>query len=329
MSKSPKVDRHQCSGITEKNAQCKRLIPLNQTYCYSHLNQANRSTPVAPVAPLRLPTTIPPRSVSRNTLVARQNNSFFPKLPLEVVNGPNYGRLTYDDVSVPVPLGEYVTAWIPVYAQENHPETGREQKYGGLVPFFSEGDVWPTEAFIGLDSDRPLVFVAQFVDPRENNRILTQIFMQGLIDEDDPTGTHAYIRKIPLDYPLQQIVIETPPYGPDVIPISNVPSIIVGWQRVEELRPSVLVDKGQELSNLVLAQEALKGVNAADINPDALLDDIVDSYRRYLRFKIGGFGNTQQSNDFEDEYNNIYNGMYGDSGSLHISYDGIVEGDSA
>jgi hypothetical protein len=43
-------------------------------------------------------------------------------------------------------------------------ETGREQKYGGNVPFFKKGEKWPTK---GKDY---YLFVAQFIDPARNQR---------------------------------------------------------------------------------------------------------------------------------------------------------------
>lgn len=51
-------------------------------------------------------------------------------------------------------------------------ETGLEEKFGGMKPFFKKGEIWPTTQYL-----EPLVFICQFKDPRKNNNNLIRVFL--------------------------------------------------------------------------------------------------------------------------------------------------------
>ena len=172
---------HQCAGITTKNVPCKRMIPLSEKYCYSHVDQGkNPVTIIAkPQTPIRVPTAVPPRviipirvtipatpkvptvprvasppripTVPRVTSPVRARSPvrpqvypvLFNRLPVTEPVDPKYGKIEIDfdgeNYSTNVPADAYRTAYIPI-GQEKRVEIGLEQKFGGSVPFFVEGE---------------------------------------------------------------------------------------------------------------------------------------------------------------------------------------------
>ena len=67
----------------------------------------------------------------------------------------------------------YTTAFIPVYQkkEDNIKETGLEEKFGGNVPFFMEGETWPTF------NNEPMVFICQFKDKLSKKNELIRLFL--------------------------------------------------------------------------------------------------------------------------------------------------------
>ena len=114
--------------------------------------------------------------------------------------------------SVPIEEDEYIDAYIPYGTRlgPEYRETGLEQKYGGSVPLFVEGDIWPTERMLDPNwpTNHPLAFVAQFVDPRGDPNRLVQIFLRNAEEEDiEGAGRRdAYITSIDLSQPHQQTI---------------------------------------------------------------------------------------------------------------------------
>jgi len=65
------------------------------------------------------------------------------------------------------------------YQPETHElsnETGREEKFGGSIPYFKPGDVWPTHQYYHEESKtyitKPLSFVGQWYEPNNQSRFV-------------------------------------------------------------------------------------------------------------------------------------------------------------
>ena len=118
-------------------------------------------------------------------------------------------------------------------------ETGLEQKIGGNIPFFSEGDNWP------MKSGKPYAFVAQFADPRDDKKYqnkLLQVFMPDLDEIEEGVGEKvAYVKVVDLLKPLKQIIIPQPKNVPNQNLLK--PLKIVGWIRRYEVSIDILDNK--------------------------------------------------------------------------------------
>ena len=173
----------------------------------------------------------------------------------------------------------------------------------------------------------PMVFVAQFIDPRSNRNELTRIFMP-YNDEADPTGLKANITKINLDQPLNQIKIESP-VDPQVGLPSFYPIVFDHW----EIRKELPYDALYEYAGMVTDKINQATVGTTNVNQDDYHDlttEIMDPYEatRYYKFKLDGVPDTNQGIDYDTSYNNVYT-SWGDSGVLHIAANGTIEGDMA
>ena len=101
----------------------------------------------------------------------------------------------------------YTYAHIPVTSQiKFEEETGLEEKFGGLKPFFILGEKWPID-----DDDIPMRFFCQFKDPRKSDNYLYRVFLP-IDNENDILVENTYIDKIELNEEniKNQIIIEKP-----------------------------------------------------------------------------------------------------------------------
>jgi len=203
---------------------------------------------------------------------------------------------------------------------------------GGHVPFFKEGDSWPTNK-----DGRPLAFIMQFVDPRPGKNELVQLFMDDIYD-DSGNLPCVYFRRLNLTQPLTHVRIPEPE---NIVknedkntgePIYGKAQRITGWL-VRDEPPS-----SEFIYSLI---KPVYWPNIQGIGDYAEYDRIFDQvYRQivadpenmektYKMLKIDGYGDSVQGIEYTEFIHNLFNGHYGDSGVLHISEDGIVNGDMA
>ena len=233
--------------------------------------------------------------------------------------------------SVSIDPDDYIDVYLPYGSRlgPEYRETGLEQKYGGSVPLFVEGDVWPTERMLDLNSitNRPLAFVAQFIDPRGNPHRFIRIFLRDAENVDDGDGVEgagrrdAYIMSVDLSRPYQQIIIPEPYDTPNAGMIEN-PILISGWQIKGELNS----EDAQSVFDRLEAKVPPE-VRSAKNRTRPLMDEVSDATRPYEEFKVGGLGNSCQGIDYTGDYQNVYANKWGDFGSLHIDATGKVWGD--
>lgn len=234
-------------------------------------------------------------------------------------------RVNQHTYSVPIDPEDYIDVYLPqgIRLSPEYRETGLEQKYGGSVPLFVEGDVWPTERMLNPNSltNLPLAFVAQFIDPRGDPNQLTQIFLLDTEDMDngvEGSGKRdAYIKLIDLNRPHQQIILPEPYDTPNAGMIEK-PILITGWIIKGELDS----EDSQSLIDRLNAK-----IPPADEDPEYIIDEVNDIVGFYQGFKVGGIGNSCQANDYTHDYQNVYANTWGDFGSLHIDTTGKVWGD--
>ena len=99
----------------------------------------------------------------------------------------------------------YNEALLPI-VKKSLVESGLENKFGGDVPFFIEGETWP------LDCDGvPMTFCCQFRDPQKNNNKLYRIFIPFEVDFVD-YSYDSNIKIIELNDNIlkKQIIIKKP-----------------------------------------------------------------------------------------------------------------------
>jgi hypothetical protein len=117
-------------------------------------------------------------------------------------------------------------------------EIGVEDKFGGDIPFFIEGESWP------IHEEIPMTFFCQLKDPRKDDNILYRIFIA--IDNDYECINH-HITKIELKQEnlQKQIKITKPEYNNDnelnefneIKELTKFPAYeITGWNTKNELK---------------------------------------------------------------------------------------------
>ena len=96
-----------------------------------------------------------------------------PQLKTEYIHEKKYKNETIDFDNLDEDC--YTYSYIPdVSETEIINETGLEEKFGGLKPFFIEGESWPLCDIFG--DERGMNFVCQFKDPRKKDNILYRVF---------------------------------------------------------------------------------------------------------------------------------------------------------
>jgi hypothetical protein len=239
----------------------------------------------------------------------------FKAAPVEIIQKkPDYleefllAGIKYPVVDLEKPTSNIIFRWSfhPILEKLPAKETGLEQKIGGHVPFFKEGDKWPLDE-VGV----PMAFFAQFVDPRESGT-LTQIWI-GNVDTDD-VYPEVKVKKYRADKfkAGKQDIIPEPANVPNKNHILN-PGIITVWKLINEVNP-------------VYLREQNESMHPKDW--DELYDKLEKDGLVFGNFKIGGFGDTGQGETYTDLYQNIYYQKWGDMGTLHLASDlKTLEGD--
>lgn len=293
------------------------MIPANQKYCHDHVNQDKNPIKLAPIpipAAVKKPD---PASLMRSMF----DRTLFTRLPVITGEEPFeiFAVVPEETIPLNIPAEEFITTYIPSVTYLTVPnENGLEQKYGGRVPFFVEGDTWP-HAQRPNGKVEPMVFVAQFIDPRSDKNELTQIFMPNP-DDIDLSQERAYIRKINLDQPLRQIRIESP-IRKNLAQPPQTPGFFSEWI-VEKEAPYSVVEK--------YARAALAAFpDLSKEERDQSIRDTIDDYNELVTpiFKVGGVGFSANGNDYIRDYNNILEGTWKNVDYLHLGADGYFDAD--
>lgn len=232
------------------------------------------------------------------SLPARQVES----LPKDLLNKlPSRTNYTQAAIDKETKTAYVRTAYQPNLTPLTAPEDGREQKIYGRVPFFMQGESWPID-----EAGHPMAFFGQFVDPRpQRQNQLVRIFVSDISKE--PTAK-VLINK--LDELKSQILISQPADVPNN-GVNTQPMRIVGWKIVNEISPEIW-------------QEAATHHN---IPYEELMTRVERKGFDSSSFKVGGFGNSHQGIVYTEPFQNVYAGLWGDAGSLHIDAEGTISGD--
>ena len=231
------------------------------------------------------------------------------KLPLRTING-------YDKM-VDISFDLWRLSFIPTLTiLEN--ESGLENKYGGRIPYFQQGDKWPTECMLNIKNkiqkqkQKPLAFVCQFIDPFDAENFI-QVFALDFLDDElnyntSSTKKSAYIKKRKLYDMRDQIFIDPPNelMSKNGITSHDTPMLINNWTLK------------YELDFLCLCID------------ENYYDENISEYIPSNEFKLFGLGNSCQNVNLYRHYiQNIANGKYGDCGTLHLNKKGYMFGDMA
>ena len=120
----------------------------------------------------------------------------------------------------------YNEAYLPIVKKITE-ESGLENKFGGNIPFFIEGETWPLD-----DDGISMTFCCQFRDPRKNNNKLYRVFIPFEGDYSDYScECNINIIELNDDILKKQIIIKKPNYEKlyDCFQIEN-------WKKIKELK---------------------------------------------------------------------------------------------
>ena len=203
----------------------------------------------------------------------------------------------------------YVDVYYPkAVAISESDETGIEEKFGGQKPFFVNGESWP----VSPGDNIPMKFICQYIDPRNDTKIMTRIF----IPEDDDLE-NAKILKIEFNETnlANQLII-----SPPCEDITFNGYEIKEWIKDKELK----------------SYEHIKNNLNININFYPLYEE--NQYFPSFGTKIGGTHQFTQLSDYDDDdFENLFvmqitggkyvEWSYGDSGIVHILNDDTIIGD--
>ena len=184
--------------------------------------------------------------------------------------------------------------WVRVYIPVNEKiyfETPMQQKIGGVVPLFFQGESWPEH------DGYPLEFICQFLDPRPDHKDqFVRLFTKNVEDFDDSNKDHVYLSKICLkDKQIIQLPIPNNLYF-------TKPYLITSW----------IHDYDLSIENI----------------PEEFEDTISNFFVQNCQgIKIQGIGNSTQGVEYDYFIQNVFAYYFGDSGSIHIHEDGSAIGD--
>jgi hypothetical protein len=203
--------------------------------------------------------------------------------------------------------------YVDVYYPETIPipesdETGVEEKFGGQKPFFVNGESWP----LSQNDNLPMKFICQFIDPRNDIKIMTRIF----IPQDDDLED-AKIMKIEMNETnlANQLII-----SPPCEDITFKGFKVTEWIKDKELKSYEYIKNNLNIT--------------LDFYP--LYDK--NQYFPTFETKIGGTHQfTQLSNYCDEDFENFFvmqitgckyvEWSYGDSGIVHLLDDDTLIGD--
>jgi len=172
-------------------------------------------------------------------------------------------------------------------------ETGLEEKFGGKIPFFIEGEEWPKKDNIYM------TFLCQFCDPLRNNNILYRIF----ISNDDYT---IELKKIDFSEinKEKQIIIKNDIVSLDAFKINE-------W------------DKKIELLSYNHILKKLNLLDCKDLNNKYFSTKLTPSYEIKIagspRFTQGEPRDSENYDFIQLTQSKFLNFEWGDSGICHIT----------
>jgi len=172
-------------------------------------------------------------------------------------------------------------------------ETGLEEKFGGKIPFFIDGEEWPKKDNIYM------TFLCQFCDPLRNNNILYRIF----ISNDDYT---IELKKIDFSdkNKEKQIIIKNNNVSLESFKID-------GW------------DKKIELLSYNHILKKLNLLNCEDLDNKYFSSEFTPSYGIKIagspRFTQGEPRNSENYDFIQLTQSKFLNFEWGDSGICHIT----------
>jgi len=181
---------------------------------------------------------------------------------------------TYFYQNLPEELYNY--AFLPKIIEKDikYIETGLENKIGGKVPFFTTDEEWPI-----TDDDKPMTFVAQFSDPRENKpNMIYRIFIcfndigEYKIDYVDKTQT--------------QKIIQPPKYFEDFEDLEDLENRedLEDLENREDstLQNLFLIDSWTKIRELTSFDKIMKVMNIPEIKLSSIINKEFD-YIRIIR----------------------------------------------
>jgi uncharacterized protein YwqG len=212
----------------------------------------------------------------------------------------------------------YHKVYLPTTVKlETGKENGREDKFGGDVPFFIKDESWPMWEGV------PQTFFCQLRDPRKDNDILYRIFIP--VDNDYECA-YYHITKIRLNEEnlKKQIIIPKPTYDGkdlDVEKLTQFPAYKITKWTIED-----------EMKHFDTILEILKiKLDDSSTNYDTLREDWYDKNNFLGNIKVGGTPDFTQHADekMRKKYTflqltetNFLPYGWGDSGIAHITDDG-------
>lgn len=175
-------------------------------------------------------------------------------------------------------------------------ETGIEEKFGGNIPFFIEGEEWPKKDNIHM------TFLCQFCDPLRDNNILYRIF----ISNDDYTINLSEIDFSDINKE-KQIIIKNNTVSLESFKIE-------GW------------DKKIELLSYDHILKKLNLQDCEDLDNKYFSSEFTPSYGIKIagspRFTQGKPRNSENFDFLQITQSKFLNFEWGDSGICHITRDG-------
>lgn len=206
----------------------------------------------------------------------------------------------YTDFFNNLPSEFYSKAYYPkmVLKDNDYIETGLENKFGGKVPFFTEGEEWPL-----TEDGSPMKFIGQFKDPRESNSMLYRVFIY--INEFDDCNIYDIYDIQYVDMSKKQIIIDIP-------------------EELEEFEvpfhPLYLIEDYTEQKELISFEDIIEKMNIPNMRFGSIIksevsyfglkkshDKFLDSYQNHIlspgiSIKIGGTPVfCQQNTDITDK----------------------------
>ena len=215
-----------------------------------------------------------------------------------------------------LPPSCYVSAFTPKTTKIDFgKETGLEEKFGGKLPFFVNGEKWPLSP-----SGAPMSFFCQLKDLRKNDNILYRIFIDISLYSD---YADFFVGKIELNKEnlKNQIQLELPDF-PVAVESFDAHKII-GWNHHYELRTKEFILKELDI-NIDLYHVYNQIINEFYCD---------NKFVPYSGIKVGGTPCFTQS--FDEKMVNTYSFLqltdqsilpyaWGDCGIGHISEDGYL-----